>query len=86
VDVSPKQLSGLIGSIYDYTLVPSRWEHALGDMIAVIDCHNALLSLTGMRYQHCLWQRLPTRGGIASGRPDRGRHAFVVRGCAPISE
>jgi PAS domain-containing protein len=57
VDVSPKLLSSLIGAIYDCALDPSRWENALGEMVAAMKCHNALLSLTDMRYDRLLLAR-----------------------------
>ena len=57
VDVSPKLVSALIGAIYDCALDPSRWENALGRMVAALDCHNALLSLTDMRYDRLLLTR-----------------------------
>jgi DNA-binding CsgD family transcriptional regulator/PAS domain-containing protein len=57
LDVSPKVISALIGAIYDCALDPSRWENALGEMVAAIECHNALLSLTDMRYDRLLLTR-----------------------------
>jgi len=57
MDISPKLLSALIGAIYDCALDPARWEHALGEMVAALDCHNALLSLTDMRYDRLLLTR-----------------------------
>jgi hypothetical protein len=47
VDISPKLVSALIGAVYDCALNPSRWENALGEMVTALECHNALLSLTG---------------------------------------
>src|SRR5258708_25624389 len=57
MDISPKLLSALIGAIYDCALDPARGEHALGEMVAALDCHNALLSLTDMRYDRLLLTR-----------------------------
>jgi DNA-binding CsgD family transcriptional regulator/PAS domain-containing protein len=57
MEISPRQLSTLIGAIYDCALDPSRWEKALGDLVAAMDCHNALLSLTDMRYDRLLLTR-----------------------------
>jgi len=57
MDISPKLLSALIGAIYDCALDPARWEHALGEMVAALDCHNALLSLTDMRHDRLLLTR-----------------------------
>jgi hypothetical protein len=57
VDASPKLLSALIGAIYDCALDPARWENALGEMVAALDCKNALLSLTDMRYDRLLLTR-----------------------------
>src|SRR5262245_25269513 len=57
MSTSPKLLSSLIGSIYDCVLDPSRWESALGEMVVAMRCHNALLSLTDMRYDRLLLAR-----------------------------
>jgi DNA-binding CsgD family transcriptional regulator len=57
MDISPKLLSGLIGDIYDCALDPSHWEKTLGEMVTVLNCHNALLSLTDMRYDRLLLTR-----------------------------
>jgi len=57
VDVSAKLVSALIGAIYDCAIDPSRWESALGEMVAALDCRNALLSLTDMRYDRLLFTR-----------------------------
>lgn len=57
MEISPTQLSSLIGEIYDCTLEPSRWENALGSIVTAMDCHNALLSLTDMRYDRLLLTR-----------------------------
>ena len=56
--VSSKKLCwGLIGAIYDCALDPSRWESALGEIVRAFGCHNALLSLTHMRYDRLLLTR-----------------------------
>jgi len=57
VDISPTLLSALIGAIYDCALDPSGWENALGEMVAALECKNALLSLTDMRYDRLLLTR-----------------------------
>jgi DNA-binding CsgD family transcriptional regulator len=57
MEVSPKLLSGLIGTIYDCALDPSVWEKALGEMVMAMDSHNAMLSLTDMRYDRLLLTR-----------------------------
>jgi DNA-binding CsgD family transcriptional regulator/PAS domain-containing protein len=57
VDISPKLLSALIGAIYDCALDPAKWENALGEMVAALECKNALLSLTDMRYDRLLLTR-----------------------------
>jgi DNA-binding CsgD family transcriptional regulator/PAS domain-containing protein len=55
--ISSKQLSGLISAIYDCALEPALWETALGNMVSAMECHNALLSLTDMRYDRLLLTR-----------------------------
>jgi DNA-binding CsgD family transcriptional regulator/PAS domain-containing protein len=57
MEIAPAILSALIGAIYDCTLDPSKWESALGEMVAALECHNALLSLTDMRYDRLLLTR-----------------------------
>jgi PAS domain-containing protein len=57
MDISPKQLSRLIGGIYDCVLEPALWEKALGAIVTAMECHNALLSLTDMRYDRLLLTR-----------------------------
>jgi DNA-binding CsgD family transcriptional regulator/PAS domain-containing protein len=57
MEISPALLSALIGVIYDCALDPSRWENALGEMVAALECHNALLSLTDMRHDRLLLAR-----------------------------
>jgi hypothetical protein len=57
MDVSLKLLSSLIGDIYDCALDPAHWEKALGEMVCLMNCHNALLSLTDMRYDRLLLAR-----------------------------
>jgi DNA-binding NarL/FixJ family response regulator len=57
LDISPQFISALIGAIYDCALDPSRWENALGEIVAALECQNALLSLTDMRYDRLLLTR-----------------------------
>jgi len=57
VKIPPKMLSTLIGAVYDCALDPSRWEPTLGEMVSALDCHNALLSLTDMRYDRLMLTR-----------------------------
>jgi hypothetical protein len=57
MEISPALLSALIGVIYDCALDPSRWENALGEMVAALECHNALLSLIDMRHDRLLLAR-----------------------------
>jgi hypothetical protein len=57
MEIAPAILSALIGAIYDCTLDPSKWESALGEMVAALECHNALLSLTDMLYDRLLLTR-----------------------------
>jgi DNA-binding CsgD family transcriptional regulator/PAS domain-containing protein len=44
-DLSPRELSRLIGSIYDCALDPSLWDDALNAIKAVMNCDNAVLHL-----------------------------------------
>ena len=55
--VSHKEMARLIGTIYECAIDPSRWESALGEMVKTFGCHNALLSLTDMRYDRLLLTR-----------------------------
>jgi DNA-binding CsgD family transcriptional regulator/PAS domain-containing protein len=57
VKIPPKMVSALIGAIYDCALDPARWEPTLGEMVGALDCHNALLSLTDMRYDRLVLTR-----------------------------
>lgn len=57
MDISPGLLSALIAAIYDCALNPAGWEMALGEVVAALDCENALLSLTDMRYDRLLLTR-----------------------------
>lgn len=57
MDFEQKIVVGLIGAIYDCALDPARWESALGEMVSAFGCHNALLSLTDMRYDRLLLTR-----------------------------
>lgn len=57
MDFEQQTVVGLIGAIYDCALDPSRWESALGEMVSAFGCHNALLSLTDMRYDRLLLTR-----------------------------
>jgi len=57
VKIPPKTLSALIGAIYDCALDPSRWERTLGEMVSALNCRNALLSLTDMRYDRLMLTR-----------------------------
>jgi DNA-binding NarL/FixJ family response regulator/PAS domain-containing protein len=57
MEVSQQELSQLIGSIYDCTLDPSKWEAVLSQIVAMYDCHNAVLTLTDIRYDRLLMYR-----------------------------
>ena len=57
MDVPPEIVFALIGAIYDCALDPSRWEYVLGEMVKTFNCHNALLSLTDVRYDRLLLTR-----------------------------
>jgi DNA-binding CsgD family transcriptional regulator/PAS domain-containing protein len=47
--ISHQALSGLIGSIYDCTLDPSRWEPALADIMDALDCYAVALTFSDLR-------------------------------------
>lgn len=55
--ISPQALSGLIGSIYDCTLDPSRWEQTLADIMAALDCHAAALTFSDLRSDQLLFYK-----------------------------
>jgi len=57
MDSEQEIVLGLIGAVYDCALDPSRWESALGEIVRAFGCHNALLSLTDMRYDRLLLTR-----------------------------
>jgi DNA-binding CsgD family transcriptional regulator/PAS domain-containing protein len=51
--VSPHILSDVIGSIYDCTLDPSRWERTLAEITQAMSGESAILSLNNLRHD-CL--------------------------------
>jgi DNA-binding NarL/FixJ family response regulator len=57
VEISPEELSLLIGAIYDCALDPSKWEAVLSQIVSLLDCHNGVLSLTDVRYDRLLIYR-----------------------------
>jgi DNA-binding CsgD family transcriptional regulator/PAS domain-containing protein len=57
MNVSHKQTSRLIGAIYECAIDPARWESTLGEMVQAFNCHNALLSLTDIRFDRLLLTR-----------------------------
>ncbi len=52
--LSPQALSGLIGSIYDCALDPSRWEQTLADIGDALDCYGLILGLSDLRHDRLL--------------------------------
>jgi DNA-binding CsgD family transcriptional regulator/PAS domain-containing protein len=52
--ISPQALSDLIGSIYDCTLDPSRWERTLLDVGEALDCPVLTLTLSDLRHDRLL--------------------------------
>ena len=52
--VSLDALSTLIGSIYDCTLDPSRWDQTLGEVRDALECQNAALRLNDVRHHRFL--------------------------------
>lgn len=52
--VSPHALSGLIGSIYDCTLEPSRWEETLTEIAQAMCSKSVILSLNDLRQDRVL--------------------------------
>jgi DNA-binding CsgD family transcriptional regulator/PAS domain-containing protein len=52
--VSPHLLSDVIGSIYDCTLDPSRWEQTLLEITQVMSAESAILSLNDLRHDRLL--------------------------------
>jgi DNA-binding CsgD family transcriptional regulator/PAS domain-containing protein len=55
--ISRQAFSDLIGSIYDCTLDPSRWEQTLSQVMEALDCHGITLTLSDLRYGHILLQK-----------------------------
>jgi len=52
--VSPHALSELIGSIYDCTLDPSRWEQTLAEIMQAMSGESVILSLNDLRNDRLL--------------------------------
>lgn len=52
--ISNRALSELIGSIYDCTIDPSRWEETLAEIVLFLHCDRAMLSLNDLRRDRIL--------------------------------
>ena len=65
--VDARALSTLIGSIYDCTLDPSRWDETLGDIRDVLDCQTAVLHLNDLGRNRVLIQEERRVGAILAG-------------------
>jgi hypothetical protein len=62
--LSHQALSGLIGSIYDCTLDPCRWEPAMADIMAALDCRHIALTFSDRRDDRLLLHKAV---GLAPG-------------------
>jgi hypothetical protein len=56
--LSPRELSGLIGSIYDCALDPSRWESTLDGIKDELNCDNAILHLNDLTNDRILVSKI----------------------------
>jgi DNA-binding CsgD family transcriptional regulator/PAS domain-containing protein len=71
-NVSPHVLSELIGSIYDCTLDPSRWERALAQIMQAMSGESVILSLNDLRHDRLLIDK--SVGWGQSGIEERRKH------------
>jgi DNA-binding CsgD family transcriptional regulator len=55
--LSNRELSALIGSIYDCALDPQRWDHTLLDVANVLECEHVILSLNDIEFDRILINR-----------------------------
>jgi DNA-binding CsgD family transcriptional regulator/PAS domain-containing protein len=70
--VSSRVLSGVIGSIYDCTLDPSRWERTLAEITQAMSGESAILSLNDLRHDRVLIDKNVGWGQI--GIEERQKH------------
>lgn len=77
-DLSNPVLSALIGSIYDCTLDPSRWDQTLGQVARLLGCEQAILSLNDLRRHTALIKK--TLGWEPSWLHERTRHMAEING------
>ncbi|MFB9949102.1 helix-turn-helix transcriptional regulator [Rhizobium puerariae] len=75
-NVSPHDLSELIGSIYDCVLVPSHWEQTLTDIMQALSGVSVILSLNDLRNDRILIDK--SIGWGAAGLAERQRHLSEV--------
>jgi hypothetical protein len=54
---SNRELSGLIGSIYDCALDPGRWDDTLAEVASALKCEHAILSLNDIQRDRVLINR-----------------------------
>ncbi|MDH6234140.1 DNA-binding CsgD family transcriptional regulator [Mesorhizobium soli] len=80
--LSEKRFSELIGTIYDCTLDPSRWDATLAEVKEVFDGESIILSLNDMRSDRLLIDR--SVGWTPEWRERRDRHLTEIH--ARVSE
>ena len=76
--VSNRALSELIGAIYDCTIDPARWERTLADIVLLLHCDRAILSLNDLRRDRILIDK--TVGWEAPWLEERARHLPEIHG------
>jgi DNA-binding CsgD family transcriptional regulator len=76
--VSPDTLSELIGSIYDCSLDPSRWEQALGEIAEAFLAKSLILSLNDLRENRMVIDK--TVGWEERWLEERARHLPEIHG------
>lgn len=81
-NVSPQDLSQLIGSIYDCVLVPSQWEKTLSDIMQALSGASVILSLNDLRNDRILIDK--SVGWGAEGLVERQKYLPEIH--ARVSE
>lgn len=70
--IAPQHLSDLIGSIYDCTLDPARWEETLTQLMELMLAESVILSLNDLRSDRALIEK--SVGWGQDGLTERRRH------------
>jgi DNA-binding CsgD family transcriptional regulator len=76
--VSNRALSELIGAIYDCTIDPARWDQTLGEIVRLLGCDRAMLSLNDLRCNRILIDKHV--GWEKEWLEERARHLPEIHG------